>query len=233
MSEAAPGLVGLFGGTFNPIHLGHLRAAEEVREALGLSQVRFVPSARPPHKRGSREQIAPPEARLEWVRLAVAGSEGFEADPIEVERDGPSFLVDTLTSFNERLAPERPVFVLGRDAFQEMSGWRAPETLLELAHFAVTTRPPAGTGRIDEWLPETLLAPLEVAPDGQSARHSKSGTWIRLLEITPLEISASAIRDRLRMGRSVRYLLPEAAHDAIVSSGYYDGSSAAEESDPR
>jgi nicotinate-nucleotide adenylyltransferase len=140
--------------------------------------------------------------------------------------------VDTLQSFADRLAPDHPVFVLGRDAFQEMHGWREPAALLELAHFAVTTRPPAGAGRIDEWLPEALLAPLEVAADGQSARHSKTGTWVRLLEITPLEISASAIRKRIRAGRSVRYLLPEAAHDAIVSSGCYDRCAAPEESDP-
>ena len=220
MSERQEGLVGLYGGTFNPIHLGHLRAAEEVREALGLSQMRFIPSARPPHKTRS-EEIAPAELRLEWVRQAVAANPCFEADAVELERQGPSFLVETLQAFARQFAPDRPVFVLGRDAFQEIHSWREPARLLELAHFAVTTRPPAGAGRIEEWLPEALLGPLELADDGQSARHSKSDTWIRLIEITPLDISASAIRQRLREGRSVRYLLPEAAHDTIVASGCY------------
>lgn len=229
-SESEGALIGVYGGTFNPIHLGHLRAAEEVSEALGLARMHFVPSARPPHKRaGQAGWIAPPRLRLEWVRLAIAGNPRFVADPIEVERDGPSFLVETLRSFGKQLAPQKPVFVLGRDAFEEIGTWREPETLLELAHFAVTTRPPAGAGRIDRWLPEALLEPFEVAEDGQSARHSKAGSWIRLIEITPLEISASAIRQRLRAGRSVRYLLPEAAHDAIVSSGCYAAAGCAEE----
>ncbi len=222
MSPGDETLVGVYGGTFNPIHLGHLRAAEEVSEMLGLTKMIFVPSARPPHKRSSGgEMIAPAEKRLAWVRLATQGNPRFEVDPIELERDGPSFLVETLHGFRARLAPARLVFVLGRDAFQEMGTWREPEKLLELAHFAVTTRPPVGGGRIDRWLPEALQRPLELAHDGLSARHSKSGTWIRLLEITALEISASAIRSRLHSGRSVRYLLPEAVHEAILSSGCY------------
>jgi nicotinate-nucleotide adenylyltransferase len=211
---------GIFGGTFNPIHLGHLRAAEQVVGVLGLARLIFVPSARPPHKRGG-DPIAPAALRLAWVRAAVAGHPRFEVDPIEVERSGQSFLVDTLRVFRERLAPRFPVFVLGADAFREMDAWREPKTLFTLAHFAVTTRPPLRGGSLRDWLPEGLGAAFEVAPDGLSARHRDAGTWIRLLEIDALDVSASMVRQRIREGADVRYLLPEAIHDAVVGSGCY------------
>ena len=129
-SASKPTGLGVFGGTFNPIHVGHLRAAEEVVEALDLDRMLFVPSARPPHKTAEGEDvIAPAEQRLAWVRLAVADNARFEVDPIEVERPGPSFLVDTLRAIGERTAPDCPVFVVGRDAFQEVGEWREPRTL--------------------------------------------------------------------------------------------------------
>lgn len=218
--------IGLYGGTFNPIHVGHLRAAEEVAEQLGLARMIFVPSARPPHKRSEDDDpIAPADARLAWTRAAVASNPRFSVDPLELERDGKSYLVDTLRSFGERLTPARPVFTLGCDAFQEMDTWRDPATLLGLAHFAVTTRPPRRQGSLSQWLPEGLGDAFEVAPDGLSARHRRAGTWVRLLEITALDVSASAIRSRIREGRSVRYLLPDAIHDAVVESGIYAGRS--------
>ena len=160
--------------------------------------------------------IAPAADRLAWASAAVADHPRFEVDAIEVERDGPSYLVDTLRAFGERLAPECPVFTLGRDAFQEMDTWREPKTLFTLAHFAVTTRPPLRPGSLREWLPEGLGAAFEVADDGLSAVHRDAGTWIRLIEITALDISASSIRQRIRNKTSVRYLLPEAIHDAVV-----------------
>ena len=100
------GGIGILGGTFNPIHVGHLRAAEEVSEILGLERVVFVPSAEPPHKEGETEAIAPAKLRCEWVRLAVADNPSFSLDTLEVERSGPSYSVDTLRIFGERLAPE-------------------------------------------------------------------------------------------------------------------------------
>ena len=215
---------GVFGGTFNPIHLGHLRAAEELAELLGLERVIFVPNARPPHKSPQKSRgdtIAPAADRLAWVKLAIADNPSFQVDSIELDREGPSYLVETLRAVSERTAPERPVFLLGRDAFQEMESWREPAMLLELAHFAVATRPPAGPGGLDEWLPKGLAGSFEVAADGQSAQHRSAGTWIRLLEITALEVSASAIRDSIRAGRSVRYLVPESVRGAISSSGCY------------
>jgi nicotinate-nucleotide adenylyltransferase len=214
--------VGIFGGTFNPIHVGHLRAAEEVVEALDLERLIFVPCAEPPHKRSAdQDPVAPAEARLSWVRLAVGDNTRFCVDPLEVERGGPSYSVDTLRAIGARTRPELPVFVVGQDAFLEMGTWREPAALFTLAHFAVITRPPGATGSLADWLPEAVRHDVELAPDGLSGRHRRAGTWLRVLEITALEVSASDIRRRLREGRSVRYLLPEGVRRAVAESGVY------------
>jgi nicotinate-nucleotide adenylyltransferase len=214
------GAVGIFGGTFDPIHLGHLRAAEEVREALGLARVLFVPSADPPLKRAA---IAPAAQRLAWVELAIRGNPAFAADPIELARPGPSYTVDTLRALGRRLAPARPVFVLGCDAFAELAAWREPKALLELAHFAVVTRPPA-RGSLADWIPPELAADLALSADGEEARHRSAGTWLRRVAIRALDVSSTDVRRRLREGRSVRYLLPDPVLDAVARSGLYTGS---------
>ncbi len=220
MTQAAR--VGVYGGTFNPIHVGHLRAAEEAAEALGLERVIFVPSAQPPHKRASEaDPIAPAAERLAWVRAAVSGNPRFEADAIEVERGGSSFAVETLRIIGRKTAPELPVFIIGHDAFVELGSWREPEKLLTLAHFAVTSRPPVAKGSLAEWLPSVYDGAVEIAADGLSGRHRAAGTWIRLLKISLLEVSSSDIRARLREGRSVRYLIPDVVYDAIAASGAY------------
>jgi len=214
--------VGIYGGTFNPIHIGHLRAAEEVAEALGLERVIFVPSAQPPHKRASAEDpIAPAAERLAWVRAAISGNPRFDVDNLEVERGGSSFAVETLRIIGRKTAPELPVFIIGHDAFVELGSWREPETLLTLANFAVTTRPPVAKGSLAEWLPSVYADAVAIAPDGLSGRHSTAGTWIRLVEISVLAVSSSDIRARLREGRSVRYLIPDAVSRAIATSGAF------------
>jgi len=216
--------LGIFGGTFNPIHVGHLRAAEEVAEALELERVVFVPSAHPPHKAASADDpIAPAADRLAWVRAAVADNPRFEVDALEVERGGASFAVETLRAMGRRTAPDLPVFIMGHDAFVELGSWREPETLLQLAHFAVTTRPPVAKGSLREWLPAVFEDAVEIAPDGLSGCHRSAGTWIRVLEISLIDISSSDIRSRLRRGRSVRYLIPDRVVDAITQSGAYTG----------
>jgi nicotinate-nucleotide adenylyltransferase len=227
-SHAGAGLLGVFGGTFNPIHLGHLRAAEQVVEILGLDRMLFVPAADPPHKR--EEALAPAELRLAWVRRAVAGNKRFEVDPLELERRGPSFSVDTLREIGARVAPERPVFVVGSDALAEMGSWREPETIVELAHLAVMARPspaPSGEsaagapGPLLRRFPAALAAAFSFDPGGSSARHRRAGTWARFVAIEPLDISATDVRARLRAGRSVRYLVPESIHEAVVESRVY------------
>ncbi len=217
--------LGVYGGTFNPIHVGHLRAAEEVAEHLGLERVVFVPSAQPPHKDDDDgDPIASAALRLAWVREAVADNPRFEVDPLEIERGGRSWTVDTLRTIGERIAPELPVFMIGCDAFVEMGTWKEPEAIFALADLAVTTRPPVLRGSLSDWLPDCVRDAIELAPDGLSGRHRDAGTRIRLVEISALDVSASDIRRRLRQGRSVRYLLPESIRTAVEESGAFQES---------
>ena len=220
--ELPAGGVGVFGGTFNPIHTGHLRAAQEVMDQLNLSRVIFIPNARPPHKPSQQPgALAPAADRLAWTRLAVAQNPSFEVDPIEVERQGPSFAVDTLRTIHERITPLRPVFIIGRDAFVEIATWREPQTLFELANFAVMTRPPLGDDNLADWLPSTLQGEFEMSADGQSARHRYADTWIRGLQITPFDISSSEIRSQIGRGEAANEWVPAPVYDAILESGIY------------
>jgi nicotinate-nucleotide adenylyltransferase len=223
LSHAGAGLLGVFGGTFNPIHLGHLRAAEQVVELLGLERMLFVPAADPPHKR--EDGLAPAALRLAWVRRAVAGNKRFEVDALELARDGPPFSVDTLREIGARVAPARPVFVIGCDALAELGSWREPATILRLAHLAVMARGPAAApgapGPLRRHFPAELAGAFAFEADGLAAQHREADTWARWLSIDPLDVSATDVRARLRAGRSVRYLLPEAIHDDVVESGVY------------
>jgi len=223
--------VGIYGGTFNPIHIGHLRAAEQAADVLGLERVIFVPSAQPPHKQASEsDPIAPARERLAWVRSAVADNPRFEVDPIEVERGGASFAVETLRDIGRRIAPDLPIFIIGHDAFVDLGSWREPEQLLAMANFAVMTRPPFAGGSLSDWLPGIFEDLVEIAPDGRSARHRSAGTWIRIIEIPLLDISSSDIRARLRSGRSVRYLIPDCVSAAIERSAAFGSKDQCEQS---
>ena len=218
---------GVFGGTFNPIHVGHLRAAEEVCEQLALSRMLFLPSADPPLKREGPDVIAPARDRLAWVRAAVASNPAFEADALELGREGPSYSVDSLELLVARLG-ERPVFVIGEDAFAELGSWREPGRLLTLCHFAVMRRPPGRAGRPAEWLPEELAGAFAWDPDGRHGRHRGAGTWVRYVPIRALDVSATDVRRRIREGLSVRYLVPEEARPAVLESGHYAGPAGAD-----
>jgi nicotinate-nucleotide adenylyltransferase len=214
--------IGIFGGTFNPVHIAHLRAAEEVVGALHLERMIFVPSADPPHKVDAPgDRLAPAEVRLEWVQLAIRNNPRFEVDALEIERGGASYSVDTLRTIGERIAPEKPVFTIGQDAFAEIDSWRDPEALFELAHFAVITRPPVAPASLADWLPRCIRNAVEPDPGGLFARVPRAGTWIRWVEIPAFDVSSSDIRNRLRDGESVRYLLPPAVEEAVEKSGAY------------
>lgn len=216
--------IGILGGTFNPIHHGHLRAAEEVREALDLARIVFVPSAQPPHKRNRVDDpMAPAAERLRWTRTAVAGNPAFAVDALEVERGGRSYSIDTVRSLGAATAPELPVFVIGCDAFALLGTWLEPEALFESAHFAVMTRPPVAGGSLADWLPKCVADDVELAEDGLSGRHRRSAAWVRLVPISALDISSSDIRARIRSGRSIRYLVPEPVREAVLRSGVYGG----------
>lgn len=214
--------IGLLGGTFNPVHMGHLRAAEEVREALDLDRVLFIPSAVPPHKQADAlDPIADADRRFEWVARATADQKRFEVDRIEVDRPGPSYLVDTLMALREREQGSTIVFIVGEDAFSEMGDWRAPERLFELADYAVMTRPPGQVRDLSACIPEVVRDAFDFSDAGRAATHREAGTRIHLVPITALDISSSEIRRSLREGRSIRYLVPESIREEIESSGVY------------
>jgi nicotinate-nucleotide adenylyltransferase len=216
-----PARLGIFGGTFNPIHVAHLRAAEDVAEALGLERVVFLPSATPPHKAADpADPMAPAAERLAWTRLAVAGNPRFTVDDLEVARGGVSYTVETLRIYGERLGAP-PVFLIGQDALAELDTWKEPEAILALAHLAVMTRPPLGQRPLASVVPASLAAALAFEPDGLRARHRTAGTWVRQLQITALDVSATDLRARLRSGRSVRYLIPDGVREAVLQSGVY------------
>jgi len=210
--------VGLLGGTFNPIHFAHLRCAEEVREALNLERVLFVPSARPPHKH--RTSIAPAEQRLAMVRLAVARYPAFRASTVEVRRGGPSYSVDTVRLLLRRHPSARFVFILGSDAFREIGTWKEYETLFTLADIAVMTRPPAPLTPPLEQIPLAARTRFCYANKSDVLVH-ESGHRVAFLQVTPIDISASAIRSLVRRRRSIRYLVPVSVERYITRNELY------------
>jgi len=216
--------IGVFGGTFDPIHVAHLRCAEEAREQLGLDRVLFVPAADPPHKAGRR--IAAAQHRLAMVKLATAGNRRFRVSTVEMDRRGPSYSIDTLRSLRLRLAPgARLVLLLGLDAFRELDTWKEYRGLFTLADLAVWTRPPGGVRATRALLPVAARREFCYAKDQRTLIHH-TGTRIQFLTVTALDISASDIRRRLRHGQSVRYLLPSAVERYATREGLYQSSRA-------
>ena len=209
--------LGVFGGTFDPIHYGHLRLAEELAEAVGLEQVLFIPAGQPPHRGAPRTAAV---HRLEMARRAIAGNPRFVLDAREVERAAPSYTVDTLSALRAELGESRPLWLLlGADAFLGLPTWHEWRRLFDLAHLAVADRPGARLMQSDA-LSEPLRGEVrgrQVA-DGTAAGPSGS---VLLRTMTPLDISATAIRDSLARQRSVRYLLPDAVLDYIQEQKLY------------
>ncbi|MBI1194812.1 MAG: nicotinate-nucleotide adenylyltransferase [Gammaproteobacteria bacterium] len=210
-------MIGLFGGTFDPVHLGHLRMALEVREALGLREVRFIPCYSPPHRDPAD---ATPEDRLAMLKAAVADESGFVVDTREYDRDGPSYTVDTLSSLRQELPGESLCLMMGMDAFVSLPGWSRWDRILDFAHIVVFHRNGIA-------LPE--LGPLvgffaEHHVTDPAALKARPAGHIWVQDVTPLNISATAIRADLSQGGSVRYLVPDNVLAYIQSNGLYGAS---------
>lgn len=189
--------LGILGGSFNPVHLAHLVVAERVRESLGLEHVLFVPAGRQPLKGATA--LAPAADRLEMLRLALAGNPNFEASPIELERSGPSYTIDTLETLRRREPGAELWLILGADAFLLADRWREFEQVRRLARIVVVPR--AG----------------EETPNVEGA----GGEPPVVVHIPALEISGSDIRARVARGASIRYLVPEAVRAYILERGLY------------
>ncbi len=202
-------MLGILGGTFDPIHYGHLRPALEVCEALGLEQLRLTPLKDPPH-RGAPH--CTPEQRLALVQAAAAAEPRFVVDDRELRRAGKSYTLLTLESLRAELGPDTPICVLlGADAFAEFDTWHRPEAVLRQAHVVVMTRPGAA--------PPPLHPDRYVTEPAALGRRAGGCIWFH--DVTPLDISATAIRRGLRAGRSPRFLLPEPVLDLIRQQGLY------------
>lgn len=211
--------LGLFGGTFNPIHLGHLRAAVEVREVFNLDKLLFIPSAHPPHKMA--DDVANAEDRLKMVRLAIRGEPSLEASNVELARPGPSYTIETLRYFQDRFGSESNIyFIVGQDAFSEITTWKSYKALFGTAHFIVMTRPGSNLRSLENFIHTQISEGYQYDPT--SNRYSHVG-WctIYCLDITHLDISASNIRELIRQGRSIRFLVPGKVKDFIIEKGLY------------
>jgi len=199
---AMPGSVGILGGTFDPIHHGHLAIAEDARESLGLERIVFVPSAVPPHKPG--RPVTPAAERLAMVRLAVEGNPSFSVSDIEVTRGGPSYTVVTLDALREAGIVD-PWFILSSEALAGFPEWQEPDRILRISRLAVVPRP--GFEAVDAgWV---------------AARFPAQAERVTFLPGPLLPISGSVVRRRAAAGRSVRYLVPDAVAAFLADHRLY------------
>ena len=185
--------LGLFGGTFDPPHHGHLVVASEAFDALGLERLVFIPAADPPHKEAVK---TPAETRLRMLRSAVAGDGRFDVDDLELRRGGTSYTVDTLREIRSRESDAELIFLLGADQFRELSSWKEPEEVARLAKLAVMAR--------------------------QGETVARAGPYDAVeVPVSRIDISATQIRSRVAAGRSIRYFVPDAVREIIESEGLY------------
>lgn len=209
-----PKPIGLLGGTFDPIHHGHLRLALELYERLDLAEVRLIPSANPPHREAPTVSA---QLRLEMVQAAIQGVPGLFADDRELRRHRPSYTVDTLTSIREEY-PEQPLcLILGMDAFMALSSWYQWERLTTLAHLLVVRR--FGTLFTEIHEMQDFLNIHQLHHPDELRQQLAGGVWIE--EIPTLTISATQIRDLIATGRNPRYLLPQSVLNLIHTHQLY------------
>ena len=197
--------VGIFGGTFDPIHQGHMVIAEQVMGELGLGHILFVPAGIPPHKEASSVR-ARTEDRYDMVEAAVEGNERFSVDRVEVDAGRPMHSVETVQILKERSPDEEWFFIAGADEVSNLLAWKDPDRLLEEVVMVAATRPGYDLSRLDH-----LEAKL------------RNFDRIFPVECTRVDISATGIRRRILQGKSVRYLVPEEVYEIIVERGLYEG----------
>ena len=221
--------IGIMGGTFDPIHLGHLRAAEEIYWAFGMDRVIFVPAARPPHK--DEAVVASALHRYEMVSLATVFTPYFTVSPIELQREGKSYSVETVREFQKAAGPATQLyFVVGVDAFLEMSAWKEAEELLRLTRVVVTARP---GWRLDEveglltseqrrLLGEPSFRYLKVGEiDAAEVEKSRVSRQVLLVEVVSLDIASRDIRQLVEEGRSIRHLVPDTVAAYMAKNRLY------------
>ena len=206
--------IGVFGGTFDPIHYGHLRSAFEMLQALCFDEVRFIPCGDPPHRGVT---FASAGQRLELVRRAVAAQDGFVVDDRELRRDGPSYTIDTLIELREEFPGRSLGLIVGMDAFLGLPGWHRWDEILAVAHIVVAHRP--------GWkAPDIGVLGDLIATHGTHRiedLHNDTHGHIHIHAVTQLEIASTEIRELVAAGRDPRFLMPDAVRDEIIDTGLY------------
>ena len=206
--------IGVFGGTFDPIHYGHLRTAFELRSRLRLGEVRFLPCGLPPHREAP---VADAEQRLAMVQMATAGQPGFIVDDRELRRDGPSYSVDTLLDLRAEHPSASLCLIVDMDAFLGLPKWHQWRQVLELAHIVVAHRPgwrAPDMGPLGELL-------IDRGTGTVSDLHEARAGSIYIHAVTQLEISSTAVRELISSGGDPRFLMPDGVRDVIEKSGCY------------
>ena len=189
--------IGILGGTFDPIHMGHLVLAEQVKEKLKLDQVIFIPCFSPPHK--TRKKLSPAKHRFQMTKLALEGNRSFTVSDIEIKKGGLSYTVDTLRELKNRYPRSQIYFLTGSDVVDELNTWKEPEKIYKLAKVVIATRP-----GFDEFDPENRFAKKSI-----------------MVEITGLDISSSKIREKVKKRRSIKYLVPLKVEEYIRKERLY------------
>jgi nicotinate-nucleotide adenylyltransferase len=208
------GPIGIFGGTFDPVHYGHLRTAFEMLQALRFSEVRFMPCGDPPHRGKTYANAA---LRLEMVKQAIAGQSGFVADDRELRREGPSYSVDTLTALREEFQQRPLALMIGMDAFLGLPKWHHWRDIVKLAHIVIAHRP--GWRAPDMGLLGEMLA--ERGTHRIDDLHEADAGHIYIHDVTQLEISSTELRELIAGGRDPIFLMPDAVRNVIKESGCY------------
>ena len=204
---------GILGGTFDPIHIGHLRCAQEILEIFELEKIIFVPASHPPLK--TRRDIIPFDHRIEMIRLAAEGNLLFDVSDIEERREGISYSIETVKYFLKKYGEDLKLyFILGQDAFQKIEMWKNLEELLSLCNFVVMTRPGYSVKRLGEILPADFASQFRYNGDTDEFK-GPAGSSIFFREVTLLGVSSTDIRNKVRGGKSIRYIVPESVCDYI------------------
>ena len=217
---------GLFGGTFNPVHIGHLRSALEVREGFDLQEVFLIPAALPPHKTSA--EVVDADDRLRILTLALEDTPGLSVSDVELKRSGPSYTIDTVRHFINALPDKSQLYlIMGLDTFLEIDSWKSYEQVLIQIPIIVMDRPGAGGNSsrhgwqvLDEYLKSTLSNGYRFSQQ-QSCYLAQDRQPVYTFGITALDISSTMIRGLLKKGRSIGYLVPRRAAEFINSRGLY------------